>query len=279
MHPLILNLEQGSPAWLEYRRTKIGASDAAAILGICPWTTPLMLWEAKVSGATKPDNVDMARGREREPFVRRMICEQYFRKYEPVVLDNPNYDFGFASLDGWDEKADIKILEIKCPRQHSKVLPSHHMAQLQWQMMIAGVDEALYVSYDGDEIIELIVKADAEWKERLIIAGKAFYWHLVEMIPPDPTDRDLVEIVDPNALKLAERYSSLCEEIKDLEEIKKKVRDDLMIAANGKSSKIGLHRFVRYFQSGRIDFAAIPELKDVPLDKYRKKPIECWRFT
>ena len=40
--------------WLSARRTGIGGSDIAAILGLSPWRTPLDVYRDKVDGEDQP---------------------------------------------------------------------------------------------------------------------------------------------------------------------------------------------------------------------------------
>lgn len=44
-------LEIGSPDWLAYRKTGIGASEAGAVLGVCPWKSPVDVWLEKMGRA------------------------------------------------------------------------------------------------------------------------------------------------------------------------------------------------------------------------------------
>ena len=44
----ILSIKHNSPEWYELRKSGIGGSDAAAILGLSPWKTNVDLWEEKV---------------------------------------------------------------------------------------------------------------------------------------------------------------------------------------------------------------------------------------
>ena len=274
-----LDLEQGSAPWLEYRRSRVGASEASAICGKDPWTSPLMVFESKIEGKQKEQNDDMRRGHEREPFVRRMVCEQYNRKYQPVVVENAKYPFGFASLDGWDTDADIKVLEIKCPRKHAPSLPDYHYMQLQWQLMITEEKEALYVSYDGDEIMELIIKRDEETISLLEREGRAFFSRLNSFDPPPATDKDYQVIDDPVASEEARILSNVKMEIAKLEETEKALTARLKEKCNGRSSKIGEFKYTRYMMPGRVDTKALAEAAKLNQDDFRKKPIEAWRFS
>ena len=43
-------LVQQSEEWLEFRRSRIGASDAPIIMGVSPWKTHYKLWVEKIQG-------------------------------------------------------------------------------------------------------------------------------------------------------------------------------------------------------------------------------------
>ena len=46
-------LEVGSSAWHDYRKSGLGASEVGAVLGVCPWKTPVDVWLEK-TGRTEP---------------------------------------------------------------------------------------------------------------------------------------------------------------------------------------------------------------------------------
>jgi hypothetical protein len=60
----------------------LGGSDAAAVLGLSPWETPVELWQAKTGRKPKSMNVDPAaekrysRGHRLEPFIREMAIDK-----------------------------------------------------------------------------------------------------------------------------------------------------------------------------------------------------------
>lgn len=69
--------------WLQMRKSGIGGSDAAAILGISPWTTPVTVWLDKTgrSASTEPNHA-MRIGTELEDLVARLYCENSGRSLQ-----------------------------------------------------------------------------------------------------------------------------------------------------------------------------------------------------
>ena len=50
---------QGTPEWLEFRRTMVMASDSPVIMGVSPWKTPLQLYHEKVNGTQQVKNASI----------------------------------------------------------------------------------------------------------------------------------------------------------------------------------------------------------------------------
>jgi putative phage-type endonuclease len=78
------------------RRTYIGGSDIAAIMGLSPWKTPLQLYEEKVA-TEPPPPIDeekrrfFARRKRQEPVVAEMLYDTYGIEVTRLSLDdNPN---------------------------------------------------------------------------------------------------------------------------------------------------------------------------------------------
>lgn len=282
----IVPIESGSEDWKSWRRTKIGSSDAAAIMGHSPWETPLQCWYGKMEAKEKEITPAMKRGTQLEGVVRDKINEKYNAEYIPLCAQSLIWDFAIASLDGWDENADIAIIEIKCPGESTHRLalegkiPLHYMDQLQHQMLVTGKKEALYVSYDGEEsIAELIVKADQSYMVDMLLEERTFYERLFSFSPPEPTSKDRQDITDPIALAAALHFREVAEQIEHLELRKEKLRKELASYVTGNLAKIGDLSVTKVIRRGNVDYSLIPELKGVDVDQYRKPPVESWRIS
>jgi len=57
------------------------------------------------------------------------------------------------------------------------------------------------------------------------------------------------------------------------------LRNDLIEMAQGSNCRGGGIKLSKVVSKGTIDYKAIPELAGVDLEKYRKKPTECWKIT
>lgn len=67
--------------WLEQRRHTIGGSDAAGIIGLSKWSSPVSVWADKTGRLPdKPDTEAMRLGRDLESYVARRWMEATGKK-------------------------------------------------------------------------------------------------------------------------------------------------------------------------------------------------------
>ena len=63
--------------WLEVRKSGIGSSEVATIVGLNPWETPYQLWRRKRGlDAPKPENFAMKAGHYLEDAVSRFWADE-----------------------------------------------------------------------------------------------------------------------------------------------------------------------------------------------------------
>lgn len=147
----IANFEQGSPAWVEWRRTRRMASEASVVTGRNPWQKPLQLAMVKRGLAETYMNSAMARGHQYEPEARAWLEAKLGLIGSPVVLSSGDYG---ASLDWWckDDQRTI-IGEIKIPSSPDAklwtegVVPGYYMDQVQQQLAVSAAEVCYFVIY------------------------------------------------------------------------------------------------------------------------------------
>lgn len=150
-----IKLKHNSPEWLAFRRKGIGASDAAAVLGLSKWTTNVELWEEKV-GLRQPknlsDNEHVRYGTAAETPLVKLFALQYADKYKVKVDKQTVYlkdGFQFASLDG--ELTDISSGDSEYTRERrliasrvgqsgktGKAKSAQYYVQVLHQMLVTG---------------------------------------------------------------------------------------------------------------------------------------------
>jgi putative phage-type endonuclease len=176
-----LLLEQNSYEWLEFRRTKIGASDAPIIMGISPYKTVKQLLEEKISGQSKTfEHAGIKAGKDLEPYALAIVNDRLQSNLKPLVGQSDTYDWMIASFDGYDVEKNIAV-EIKCPNLHDHLLavrgdiPEKYKPQLQHQMLVSGLKSIIYASYRDLEVSIVEVHEDLEMQAKLLELEKEFY--------------------------------------------------------------------------------------------------------
>ena len=197
-------------AWLEERKTCIGASDAAAILGINPWANALDVYRSKTAeGITDVDSWPMQRGRAMEPVVAGWYAEQTGAHVEDrgatVIVRHPEHDWIGATLDRMIVGDDGEMpLEIKTANNHSWAdwqdgAPLYYQVQLQVQMACMGVDRGVIaVGHMGTDTLEHFeYDRDDAFLAALLPKLREFWDHVERREPPqiDPANARAMESI------------------------------------------------------------------------------------
>lgn len=134
-------------AWLAERKQGIGGSDAAAVLGISPWATPVTVWLDKTGRAPAKEETEAMRiGTELEQFVAERYCEatgrkvQRFNRMMHVGCLLGNFDRLVIPEDGkvashMGEVRTDTLLECKTSsREWDDGVPLYYQTQVQHYM-------------------------------------------------------------------------------------------------------------------------------------------------
>lgn len=186
--------------WLQDRRKGIGGSDAAAVLGVSPWATPLDVYLDKIGEGEDRQTEAMRFGTLLEPIVRA----EYQRRTGFDVRHSPAlqfvseaHPFMRASLDGIakPQGGASRVLEIKTARsaegwgdEGTDDIPIHYTAQVQHYMAVTGFEVAdVAVLIGGSDFRIYTVAADKDLHEAMIERERSFWHdHVLARVPPEP---------------------------------------------------------------------------------------------
>ena len=140
--------------WREGRKHSIGASDAAAVMGISPWKTEAQLWDEKANGkALDFRNSDTVRGHRSENHILELYGIETGRKIfsgERIMLMSKRNSFMSCTLDGIDftDENNPIIIEVKSVKfSHGEWsddrIPDYYFTQLLHQLAVTGWNEAI----------------------------------------------------------------------------------------------------------------------------------------
>ncbi len=279
--------------WLKLRKNYIGASDAPVIMNGTHFNkTPYRLWQEKLglAGGT-PDNNAMRYGRDMEEQARQCYERYTGNIMTPQMVFHKTKTFMMATLDGLDFNGEV-ALEIKCPgaKDHETALkgkvPEKYYPQLQHQLACdknnqlasININRLHYFSFRDGKGVLIEVERDEAYINTLYKEEGNFWDKVMTLTAPELTERDYQQMENAEWQEVATRWARRQALLKALEEEEKQDRAFLIKMA-GDASAIGHGvRVSKILRKGNVDYKAIPQLKGVDLDQYRKKPIESWRI-
>jgi putative phage-type endonuclease len=216
---IVEGIEQNTEAWLAWRKDKVGASDAAAILGKCKFNTAYGLFLSKTGRVEGfKGNAATERGHEIEPKARSIYeIRNGFIEMPPACVVHDEHSQIAASLDGlrWDRRV---ILQIKYTSQEShdlvkneKKVPEHYWIQCQHELMCVPEAEVNdYMSYRDEDEALVGVRPDVSFQALLLQAELEFLELLRMDIPPPLTERDAKLVDDdPKIQEICDRLLRL----------------------------------------------------------------------
>ena len=280
-------MKQNTQEWLDFRRNKIGASDAAAIMGLSPWKTRYQVWEEKVYGKEQTQTGAMRRGSYYEEEARGAFEKLTGVSVKPKVIVSDERDWQMASLDGISFDGTV-FTEIKVPNREahelakSGIIADYYNIQMQHQYATSSkLEKGLYFSYfpDQKEGVLVEIKRDDLLIEQMLKEEEKFYELMLSKTPPPLSERDYALKDDANWNDAANEWRELSSYIESLTEKKEMLREQLIVLANGQSSKGAGIRLTRSMSKGLVNYKKIPELIGVDLEAYRNPPIEKWTLA
>lgn len=182
--------------WLEQRGGTIGGSDAGAICGMNPYSSPYSVFaEKRKLIPPKEENEAMRQGRDLEQYVAQRFAEETGKKVrrDNSIIYNSDYPFAHADLDrvvvGEDAGLECKTAS---PMNYAMYAdgnyPEHYYVQCMHYMMVTGKSKwylAVLVFQRGLFIFE--INRDEAEIATLAEVEKAFYENNIKAgIEPPP---------------------------------------------------------------------------------------------
>lgn len=182
----VVNLQQGTIEWLEWRNNGIGASDAPVIMGENPWKSPADLLLEKLGTAKKFEgNAAMARGTALEPEARKRYEAISKICVAPACLQSNKHKWQRASVDGLAASGNT-VVEIKCGESvyrrtvNSRQVPSYYIGQLQHILAVTDLPHIDFFCWLPNlPEIHLHINRDDRYIARLFVAEQAFWQQLI----------------------------------------------------------------------------------------------------
>ncbi|HEX2676203.1 MAG TPA: YqaJ viral recombinase family protein [Polyangiales bacterium] len=204
--PIVLGSALDRERWKQLRRSGIGASEIAAVLGESPWLSAIELYAVKIGQSDGDPSLDTAEhvywGNQLEAAIIAGYQDRTGRpvKRSAVLLRSAEHPWAICTLDG--ETGDVGgepswPLEIKNVGMHKAVEwedgpPPHYRLQLQHQMLVTGAHKATAAALiGGQRLVWCDVERDEIEIRRIKHAGRIFWEQCVEAgVCPKPDGSD-----------------------------------------------------------------------------------------
>ncbi|NOV25926.1 endonuclease [Cupriavidus necator] len=198
------NLVQGTDEWAQFRLTKFGASEAAAMLGISTKVKRTELLHMKHTGTPKEFSDWVQKnildyGHEVEALARPIVEEIIGQDLYPVTR---SLGMMSASCDGLtldDETAfeHKQWNEALAASVRAKILPDEHQPQCQQIIMVHGSKRVIFTVSDGtrENMEYMEVLPDPAWQERIVAGWAQFEKDLAEYVPVEIPEKPKAEAI------------------------------------------------------------------------------------
>ena len=170
--------------WLELRRSGIGGSDAATVVGLNPYSSKLTLYaDKKGILPEKEDSERMRLGRDLEDYVAQRFCEATGKKVKRsgYMWRHPMYEFITVNIDR-EVVGEEAFLECKTTMNYEKhdydsgEIPPYYYAQCVHGMAVTGCERAyLAVLVFGKGFYRFEIKRD-ENEIKALLENEIEFW-------------------------------------------------------------------------------------------------------
>lgn len=219
----VLTTESNTPEWLRLRKSGVGASESAAILGQSAWGTARTVYDQKVADEVIDSTTDMMEfGHLAEPLIVAFM-EKHPERFGWIgeiipaegLLQSIEWPWLLGTLDREvvTPSGELVPLELKSVNdfvaaewqgieghaEHSNnqrsdlVVPPKYLVQVQQQCAIKRAAYGYVAVWLGKGRVELIrVDADPQFVERYLVGEVGDFWNynVLARVPPAPTIND-----------------------------------------------------------------------------------------
>lgn len=231
----IVNLEQRTPEWREFRKRGLGSSHIPSIMGCDPYNSIYDTW-AKITGkkTEKKTTLPMQRGTDYEKEAIEWLCKTTGKIYKPIVVQHKKYPFLYASIDAYCAE-DHSIVEIKTPFGKDMSVKLNHIVQTLYQDECIDAKNRSILIWDHDNKNGGLHPQEKQVEQQKEIIEQAVYfweYNIVLDVAPDIKRSDLVTIHNPKLSQMVKDYLSIAVSIKEFEEKNKILRENILQYCN-----------------------------------------------
>lgn len=195
MKKLVSTLGLLREEWLRYRKNGIGGSDAGAVCGLNPYSSPLQVYFDKTEEISDYDNEAMRQGRDLEEYVARRFMEETglkVRRANAIYYDEKRpYMLADADRLIVGENAGLECKTVSpysADQWQNGTIPIQYQIQCYHYMSVFQTDKWYIAALVfGKEFLIREIAYDAEIIENIRQMEQNFWSnHIEKRVPPAP---------------------------------------------------------------------------------------------
>ena len=193
----VVNVTPDTPEWLLERRSSVGASEIAAVLGLSPYNTALDVYKSKQGVDRDFDPLLSFIGHESEHIIHKWV-EEFSGvpvKLEPAFMArSTEFPFLHASFDRVSSDPfttwQFKTAHFYTGHKWDEGIPTDIRVQVQAEMVVAGTQKAAVVVWIGGREFRLFWEPrDNRFIDEHMIPALTEFWAGVrDGVPPAPSN-------------------------------------------------------------------------------------------
>jgi putative phage-type endonuclease len=181
-------------AWQANRKTYLGGSDAAAILGACPYRSAIEVYADKLGLLdAKPTSEAMRWGQILEPVIATEVADRIGRPVQlwdqATIVRNPTHNWQACTPDAIiDDGEQIVQIKTTSNREAAEEPPLSYQVQVQHELCVTGAERAyLAILIGGQKLVIHEIEPDAKF-HKFLIEKEAEFWERILQKNPPPVD-------------------------------------------------------------------------------------------
>ncbi len=205
--------------WLKMRKSGIGGSDAGAICGLNPYSSPMNVYQDKITDTVEDiDNEALRQGRDLEDYVAKRFMEETGLKVRRSnkMYRSKEYPFMLADVDrlviGEDAGLECKTASaFNADKWKDGRIPPHYLIQCLHYMAVTGKREwYIAVVILGSQFRYQKIVWDEQVIQKLAAIEGAFWnQHVVPREMPQPDSSKACDEVLDEYFHMAKKQSSI----------------------------------------------------------------------
>ena len=211
--------DMGRKEWLQLRRTGIGGSDAGAICGMNPYSSPMTVFQNKTCEVLEEqDNEAVRQGHDLEDYVAQRFMEATGLKVRRsnYMYRSEEYPFMIADVDrlvvGEDAGLECKTASAyNADKWKDGEIPLHYIMQCYHYMAVTG-KRTWYIAAVilGREFTYRKLEWDDELIRQMIEAEQDFWEnHVMKKVMPDPDGSKACDAVLEQYFHMAQKAGTI----------------------------------------------------------------------